>query len=188
MLRSISNNKKYSHRCLVGDFNFKYINWKLWNTPLGEASDEAKFLSTLQDSFMHQHVLEPTRRRGNDTPSTLDLVITDEATQISDIAYDSPLGKSDHSTLFFNFNCYMDKPRSSILYNYQKGDYEAMINDIRTTNWQNDVDSLVKSGASTESLWSEIKGKLHYWEINSFQNTMLAINRIGLKKDQYHLS
>ena len=81
----IAKDKKYSHRCIVGDFNYRDINWALWSSSKGEASEEEKFLATLQDSFMHQHVLEPTRRRGNDNPSTLDLVVTDEATQISEI-------------------------------------------------------------------------------------------------------
>ena len=99
---------------------------------------------------MHQHVLEPTQRRGNDNPSTLDLVVTDEATQISEIIYHSPLGKSDHSTLVFDFNCYMDQPTPSELYSYPKGDYEAMIKDIEESNWTDKFKTLANSCSSVD--------------------------------------
>ena len=93
------------------------------------------FLRTLQDSFLFQHVTEPTRRRGNDEPSILDLIITDEDTQVSEIIYDSPLGKSDHSTLIFDFNCYMDHKPALEVYNYRKVDYESMRRELKESEW-----------------------------------------------------
>ena len=42
LLQCISN-KTYSHKCFVGDFNFKDINWKSWTTLHNEGSREAKF-------------------------------------------------------------------------------------------------------------------------------------------------
>ena len=162
LISNIAKDKKYSHRCIIGDFNFKDIDWKLWKSSKGDHSDEEKFIKTLQDSFLYQHILEPTRRRGNDNPSTLDLVLTDEATQVSDIIYDAPLGKSDHSTLVFEFNCYMDHQLPSEKYNYKRGDYESMITYINESNWVNHFKSVANSCSSVEVLWSEIKGKLHY--------------------------
>ena len=105
LITEIAKNKKYTHRCIVGDFNYKDIEWSRWSTRKSEASAEEKFLRTLHV----QHVSEPTRRRGTDEPSLLDLVITDEAMQISEIMHDSPLGKSDHDTHIFNFKCYTER-------------------------------------------------------------------------------
>ncbi|MEO2160790.1 MAG: endonuclease/exonuclease/phosphatase family protein, partial [bacterium] len=81
-LSSISK-KTYSHKCIVGDFNFRHINWSSWTTPHNEDSAEALFIESLRDCFFHQHVEEATRRRGNDDPSLLDLVLTDEGMQVS---------------------------------------------------------------------------------------------------------
>ena len=107
LVHRLSDNKRYSHVCFTGDFNF-HINWHQWSTPFSSRSKEELFLETLRNSFLYQHVLEPTRRRGTNKPSTLDLVLTSEENQVSDLTYHAPLGKSDHSVLSFNFNCYLN--------------------------------------------------------------------------------
>ena len=65
---------KYTHVCVVGDFNFRDINWINQSTNHNDGSKEAKFINTIQNCFLHQHVDRPTRRRGNDDPSQLDLI------------------------------------------------------------------------------------------------------------------
>ena len=89
LLRSVSR-KKYSHTSILGDFNYRDINWETCATPHNEGSTEAKFLETIQDCFLHQHIREPTRKRGNDEASLLDLILTDEFMQVS-IIVSSPL-------------------------------------------------------------------------------------------------
>ena len=42
LVHHIASDKKYSHICLTGDFNFK-INWQLWPTPYPENSKEELF-------------------------------------------------------------------------------------------------------------------------------------------------
>ena len=79
--------KNYSHRCIVGDFNFKDINWETWTTPHGLDSKEQKFIDTVKDCFFFQHIQGATRKRGNDEPSTLDLILTDEEMQVSDVTW-----------------------------------------------------------------------------------------------------
>ena len=95
--------RNFTHVCFVGDFNLKNINWETCSTPRNESSKESKFLETIKDCYLHQHVLEPTRARGNDEPSTIDLIFTNEIMQISNLDYNAPLGKSDHSMISFNF-------------------------------------------------------------------------------------
>ena len=103
-LLCLISKKKYSHKCLVGDFNFPDINWDSWTSPHSEVSKEYKFIETIRDCFFHQHNLENSRRRGNDEPSLIDLIFTDELMHISNVCHPSPLGKSDHNVITFNFN------------------------------------------------------------------------------------
>ena len=135
LMRLISN-MKYSHKLVMDDFNYRNINWSSWTTPSSQASSDHKFVESVRDSFLYQHVLEPTRCRVGHKPSTIDLIFTNESEMINTIEYMSPLGKSDHSILKFDYNCYTShgsnqKPR----YRYDKGDY-TMIKDYLTRDWE----------------------------------------------------
>lgn len=159
-LLSTISKKKYSHICIVGDFNYKDINWNSSTTTNSDVSDDAKFLEAIKDSFLHQHVDKPTRRRGNDDPSLLDLVLTDEAMQVSEISHLAPLGKSDHSIMTFEYHCYIDysKPKESHL--YDKGDYNSMRNYLVDSKWAESF-SICESDTTVESKWKELKDMLH---------------------------
>ena len=157
LLKCISN-KKYSHRCIVGDFNFKHINWSSWSTPHGENSVEEKFIEAARDSYL-QHVEKPTRRRGHDDPSLLDLILTDESMQVSEIAHHAPLGKSDHSVISFDFNCYLDfsKPREN--YSFDKGDYVGMRYKLANSNWMKEY-MKIDDKSTVEDKWLSLKSML----------------------------
>ena len=73
-----------------------------------------------------QHVLEPSKKRGYDEPSTLDLILTGEEAQISDLNYHRPLGKGDHTVLSFYFDCYVSHGQSSDKFIFNKADFEAI--------------------------------------------------------------
>ena len=75
------------------------------DNPYIDDSNEAKFVETIRECYLHQHIDEPTRRRGNEEPSLIDLVVTDEVMQVSDVTHHAPLGKSGHSVITFKFNC-----------------------------------------------------------------------------------
>ena len=112
LLRTISN-KKYSHRCILGEFNFRNINWTQWSTSMSEQSVEANFIEAVRDCYFFQHIAKPTRSRGTDTPSVLDLLFTDEEMNVSDIQHHSPLGKS---VIISEYHCYLDfsKPKDAL--------------------------------------------------------------------------
>ena len=158
LMKEIST-KKYSHRCIVGDFNFKDINWSSWTSCHNSESTEEKFIETINDCFYHQHIDRPTRSRGNDTPSQLDLIFTDEAMQISDIKHHAPLGKSDHNVITFNFNCYVDYSKPKDTYNYAKGDYDAMRKQLTDTGWSNEYVAKI-ADRDVEENWFILKTKL----------------------------
>ena len=97
--------KKYSRQCFGGDFNFRKINWLTWTTPHNEESKEAQFIETIRDCYLYQHLLEPTWSRSTNNPALIDLVLTNEAVQVSDIEYHVPLGKSNHCVINFKYHC-----------------------------------------------------------------------------------
>ena len=93
---------------IAGDFNFKEIDW------LNEISTPGQqhlqdFIETLQDCFLYQHVTEPTRYRPNETPNVLDLILSSEEGMVQDLAYNPPLGESDHLCLTFKLQYYGTK-------------------------------------------------------------------------------
>ena len=77
------SNKNFSHVLLMGDFNYPNINWSNWTSKINsQDNDELKFIETIQDNALVQHILEPTRWRGTDTPHVLDLIITNEKNMV----------------------------------------------------------------------------------------------------------
>ena len=50
-------------------------------------------MEAVRDCFLFQHVEEPTRIRGNDNPSLIDLILTNEELQVSIVVHHAPLGK-----------------------------------------------------------------------------------------------
>ena len=69
------NSKGYSHILMIGDFNYRQIDWDKMTSCDHE---ESQFINCIEDHYLTQHVKEPTRWRGNDTTSVLDLVFTNE--------------------------------------------------------------------------------------------------------------
>ena len=158
LLRKLCGKKKYSHICFTGDFNYRDINWSTCVTPHNERSKEVKFIETLRDCFLHQHVTKPTRRRGNDDPSLIDLILTNEAMQVSNISHHAPLGKSDHSVIVFKFHCYLDYTKPKQKYNYNKADYLQMRND--SIEWSNEF-LQNNNDKNVEEAWEAFKVKIY---------------------------
>ena len=98
LFREISN-KQYSHILIMGDFNYPGINWTNLTTETDIGDSQYEFIETVRDCFYYQHIKEPTRGRGSNTHSCIDLVFSNEECMISDINLESPLGKSDHSVI-----------------------------------------------------------------------------------------
>ena len=114
---------------MEGDGNFKYINWPQLLCSQSENSKDFKFLEAVKDAYLTQHVEQPTRGRGTDTPSTLDIVLTKNDDVLEDLTIEAPLGKSDHSTLWFKVACnFKPKPITKVRYEYDKADWTKLRN------------------------------------------------------------
>jgi hypothetical protein len=139
-----------SHVLLTGDFNHPEINWQQGGTTPQDPNHKAtKFVEALRDAFLVQHVTKPTHYRANQTPNTLDLLITNEEGMLEGLEHKSPLGKSHHQLLQFDFKCYTAQPPSPPRnqYVYHKGDYDRLRNIMDSYEWDLELDHLEAAAA-----------------------------------------
>ena len=131
-----SYQRQFSHLLVVGDFNCRDI-CSLSNTAdAKESSIQAKLLDQINMLGLFQHVKENTRFRHGQQPSLLDLVITNEQNMVEHIKINSPLGKSEHSTISFNFKYSSAKIKEKLVPRYYKGNYDGMREYLREINWE----------------------------------------------------
>ena len=96
--------------------------------------------------------------RGTDTPHILNLIITNDE-NISDLEYQSPIGKSDHCVLSFKFNCYaILKDRQNEKFLYDKADWDALKVEIENLNWEEELNS---SSGDINVIWSAFQHKIN---------------------------
>ena len=78
---------------------------------------------------------QTTKRRGNADPSRLELILTDESMQVSEISHHAPVGKSDHGLITFDFHCYLDFIKRKERYYFDRGNYVGMRDKLENSNW-----------------------------------------------------
>ena len=117
---------KYQHIVLVGDFNH----------PISSSCDkEMEFIDACQESLLTQHVLTPTRRRGSDNPSLVDLFLATNEDNVENVETKAPLGKSDHSVVAVAYRSEKERNVIKRKMHYEKGNYERM-KDILNVDWE----------------------------------------------------
>ena len=119
---------------IAGDFNYKEIDWLNENASPGQQHLQ-DFINTLQDCFFYQHVTEPTRYRANETPNVLHLILSSEEGMIEDLAYNPPLGESDHICLTFKLRQFHNKKDTTPVHNIFKTNYTAVREELSKPNW-----------------------------------------------------
>ena len=78
----------------MGDFNHGNIKW---DTLQSTGVEDQTFLCLVQDNFLTQHVLEPTR-----AARILDIVLSSQKKFVDNVVIQEPLGSSVHNQLHFN--------------------------------------------------------------------------------------
>ena len=157
-----ASNKTFSHILLMGDINYPDIDWECYCTnPDSVETADYKFLQSIQGNVVYQHVTKPTRFRGNDNSNVLDLIFTNEEDMVSDIEYLSPLGKTDHCVLHFQFNCCNQlKLNKRIRMCYDKGNYEEFNKAISETEWED----LLNPMDHINTNWTKLHDKIRKLE------------------------
>jgi len=142
--------KKHRERIVVmGDFNRKGIDW---HEVTASCDNDMAFIESVRDSYMTQHIKSPTRGRGSDEPSTLDLLFTTESDVIEEIEIDSPLGKSDHSMIKATLLCQPTVCPEKIAPNYAKANLKKM-KKMLSVNWEKKLAGC----KDVDMLWEEFE-------------------------------
>ena len=91
--------------CIItGDFNHRNIKWDTLQRTVVEGQT---FLCLVQDTFLTQHILEPTR-----ATKVLYIVLSSQKELVDNVERKEPLGSSDHNQMHFNINIKSDKTKS----------------------------------------------------------------------------
>ena len=139
-----------------GDFNLPNIDWVNSFVYEGENSFSQRFYDLLCDLYLTQHVLEPTRQRGINVPSCLDLVISSNC--VSNVEVCCPIGKADHSVLVWDFHTrsFRTSDRDILRYDYEKADYGKLCRILKDTDW-----SYVINAGDVNAGWEYLQSKLN---------------------------
>ena len=125
---------------ICGDFNYSSIDWE--NICLTSSNPSARvFIDTVQDLFMFQHIVKPTRYRGEDTLHVLDLVFTDDENKVDNLTYLPGLGNSEHVCISFDLIlpfCHVDSDDSP-RYNLYGGDFDIVRSLLSAVIWETDM-------------------------------------------------
>ena len=141
----------------LGDFNFPDINWSTHSCFGSDEKIENKFLSFLNERFLLQHVVEPTRKGVNQSLNLLDLIVT-SSDNVMDIRCYSPLGNGDHSMLGFKMVGFRNEMRmEKKRFCYELGDYEGLC--LALSGYFSSADGLPNESA--DSMWCFLRDSLN---------------------------
>ena len=171
---------KCSHMAIMGDFNLRDINWNDISCPGKDLEDfNHRFIECVRDCFLFQHILEPTRKRGKDTPHLLDLVFTNEENMVKNLEYRAPLGRSDHSILKFDIPCEKEVTPPKIKVCYEKGDYQGLNENLKKVDW---AEKLGKFPNDINKQWEIFKNIFYEEEKKFVPRKVVYVNDIKSKK------
>lgn len=143
------------HIIILGDFNLRDINWKDYTVPSNNNISCQILIDFIRDNHLIQFIDVPTRARGTDNPSILDLVITNNQF-VEDVDFLAPLGKSDHAILNINCNFTIGNSDNKCKPNYSKGNYD----DLRRScnlDWYTILNPDIND---VECMWTKFKDKI----------------------------
>ncbi|WAQ99940.1 hypothetical protein MAR_024313 [Mya arenaria] len=139
----------FDHLVILGDFNFPEIDWSTWTVHRNETHPAFSFVKCLRDNFLNQHVQGVTRYRQGQDPSCLDLLLTDNQTEVENLTLNRKLGASDHISIICEIPCVVNKDRKPVNeVNFFKGDYVKIKNYLSRVNWKEMADMNVEDSWS----------------------------------------
>ena len=160
MMTTMSNLPHYMQTYCFGDFNYNTIKWSPQPIPPNDKaadSPEFKFTECIRDTYMYQHITEPTRYREGNRPTLDDLVFSSEQNSITRITHQSCLGKSDHEAITCEILTEpMTASNTKTSYAYDRGNYNQMRN-ILNIDWESRLEGLSTQEAmdSFENLYNQ---------------------------------
>ena len=149
----------------MGDFNHGHIQWQSLESTGGE---DQQFIFLIQDSFLTQHVLEPTMGE-----NVLDILLSSQKELVDNVKIHEPFGNSDHNQIHFDINVKSESRR-----NFHKGNYKDMRKYLAKLDWNN----MLMNKTKTEC-WNILK-----YEIESIIDKFVPLKKQGKRSQKKHLS
>ena len=156
---------------IMGDFNHGNIKW---DTLQSTGVEDQQFLCLVQDNFVTQHVLEPTR-----AARVLDIVLSSQKELVDNVEIKEPLGSSDHNQMHFNINIKSDKTQvKQCRRDFRIGNYK----EIRKRLTLIDGNDKMKNKTATEC-WNILRG-----ELDNAIDSYVPMKKQGKRSMKKHLS
>ena len=152
---------------IMGDFNHGNIKWDtLQNTGV----EDQQFLCLIQDNFLTQHVLEPTR-----ATRVLDIVLSSQKELVDNVNIKKTLGSSDHNQMHFDINIKSDRTKvKQCRRDFGKGNYKEIRKSLALIDWNDKM----KNKTATEC-WTILRGDL---------DSYVPMKKQGKRSKKKHLS
>lgn len=127
------------------------MHWPPMADAYDVASDAKKFFECVEDNFLTQHVVNPTRH-----DAILDLIVTDEPDMLKELTDMGSFGNSDHNVLWWGLQ-YSSNIATGFrqVFDYSKANIAGMKQDLKQVDWCG-----LLSGSSTQKCWDIFKSKL----------------------------
>ena len=133
---------------IMGDFNRGNIKW---DTMQRRGLEDQKFLCLVQDNFLTQHVLEPTR-----ATRVLYIVLSSQKELVDNVNIKEQLGSSDHNQMHFNINIKSERTKvKQCRRDFGKGNYKEIRKSLARIDWKDKM----KNKTATEC-WNILRGEL----------------------------
>ena len=100
-------------------------------------------------------MVTPTHARSDQSPTTIDLIITNEEEMLDNLNHTAPLGKSHHDCLIYNYRCYTKSDDTyTSTFKLNKGNYDELRQSLKNIRWFEEEDSDI------DEMWDEFQSKL----------------------------
>ena len=109
------------------------------------------YMCLVQDNFLTQHVLEPTR-----AARVLDIVLSSQKELVDNVVIQEPLGSSEHNQLHFSINIKSDKTKiKQCRRDFRKCNYKEIMKSLALIDWN----AKMKNTTATE-FWNILRDRL----------------------------
>lgn len=173
--------ERYKNKLLiVGDFNCKDINWESGTTNDDHNKNPNNaLLKTCRECYLEQIVDQNTRARGENIPSLIDLILCYDASEVESLEYLSPIGKSDHCMLLFEYVIICEKKIYKVKKMfYDKANYGAIKEKLSNINWEP-----LFYDKSVQEQWDIFDNHIKACEIAHVPSKIIDRNRDSKYKD-----
>ena len=155
----------------MGDFNHGNIKW---DTLSSTGVEDQMLLCIVQDNFLTQHVLEPTR-----AARILYIVLSSQKEFVDNVVIQVPLDSSYHNHLHFNIKMKSEKTKvKQCRRDFRKGNYKEIRKSLAHIDWNDKM----KNKTATE-FWNILRG-----EIDSAIDSFVPMKKRGNRSKKKHLT